>query len=80
MNTDERPVLWCFVSYPIIHDTPERWSEPALVALEVAEELKQKGYHVIGPDPAGEEALATFERERLAVEQQRKRKWFEQPD
>ena len=60
-------------------DDPDWWTEPALVTLDVAEELRQKGYHVVGPDPQGEQDLATWEREVRAVEQQRKRRWFEAP-
>lgn len=79
MDADERPVLRCFVSFPIQPD-PDWWTDPALVSLELALELKRRGYLVIGPDPEDEQMLAAYERIQRAVERQRKKKWFEIPD
>lgn len=66
MDADERPTLWCFVSYPI-EPHPDWWTGPALVSLTVAEELKQRGYIVVGPDPQDELDLAMYERLQRAT-------------
>lgn len=66
-----RPTLHVFVAFPLCNDV---FSEPALVSLELALELKQRGYQVVGPDPADEEELAAYERLMRAPN---KRKWFE---
>ncbi len=38
------------------------FTAPALVSLELAAEMKELGYAVVGPDPDDEQALATYER------------------
>lgn len=76
MDADERPVLRALVSYPINPLEPERWTDAAFVSLELAVELQTKGYIVL-VDPQDERDLAMYERLVRAVEQQRKRKWFE---
>lgn len=68
METD-RPALHCFVAYPI---TSELFTEPALVSLDVAYEMREKGYVVVGPDPQDEIDLASFERSQRVT-----KKWFE---
>lgn len=74
MDPEERPVLFCFVSYPIEPD-PDWWTEPALVPLTSAEELKQRGWIVVGPDPQDERDLAMYERLQRACP--KKKAWFE---
>jgi hypothetical protein len=55
---DRRPVIQCFVAYPL---GDFEFTEPALVSLEVAEELFTRGYTVL-TDPQDEIDLATWER------------------
>lgn len=66
-----RPTLRVFVAFPIYADV---YSEPALVGLELALELKQKGYQVVGPDPQDEEELAAYER---LMRTPNRRRWYE---
>ena len=70
---DERPTVHVFVALEI---RPGWFTAPALVSLELAEELHQKGYCVVGPDPEDMDAVAEYDRVKrwLGV----KRKWFEQ--
>ena len=56
-----RPPIWCFVSRQIAES---KWTGLALVTLETAAELKEKGWIVIGPDPVSEIAFAKWEREQ----------------
>lgn len=74
MDLDERPVLYCFVAFPIAADI---FSDPAVVSLELAAELKTRGYLVVGPDPADEIELALWLRTQQHTP---KRKWFESHD
>ena len=55
----DRPVLRCFVSFPI---TDELFSATALVSLDTAVLLKEAGYMVVGPDPQDEQELASWDR------------------
>lgn len=76
MEMDDRPVLRCFVSLPI-GDDPDEWTEPALVSLALAEELQQRGYIIVGPDPQDERDLAIYERFLRASQTKVKKVWFE---
>lgn len=67
----DRPELRCFVAFPIAGDV---FSDPALVSLETAADLRAKGYLVVGPDPQDEIDLATWER---AQRVKHGAKWFE---
>lgn len=58
VNAMDRPVIHCLVSYEW---KDGEFTEPALVSLELAAELKERGYAVV-VDPADERDLATFER------------------
>jgi hypothetical protein len=60
LTVDGRPPIWCFVSRQIAES---KWTGLALVTLETAAELKEKGWIVIGPDPGSEIALAKWDRE-----------------
>ena len=70
MEPDDKPTLYCLVAYPLTADV---FSDPALVSLELAAELKTRGYLVVGPDPANEIELALWER----TQHQPRKKWFE---
>ena len=70
---DERPTVHCFVAIEI---RPGVFTEPALVSLEIADELRQKGYRVVGPDPRDLEVLSEWERAQQWLKP--RRKWFEQ--
>ena len=69
---DDRPLVHCLVAIEVRAGV---YTEPALVSLELAEELRGKGYHVVGPDPEDLDAVAEYDRVRrwLGVS----RKWFE---
>ena len=54
MTEEDRPVVLMFVSYPVFEDA---WTEPALVDLETAYELRQRGWMCVGPDPESVAAL-----------------------
>ena len=70
-----RPVLHALISFPI-RPEPETWTAGAVVSLEVAAEMKGKGYIVL-VDPQDERDLAMYERLLRAVEQHGKKKWYE---
>ena len=76
MDADERPAIRALVSYPIQPWEPERWTDAAVVSLEIAAELQTKGYMVL-VDPQDERDLAMYERLIRSVERQRNKKWFE---
>ncbi len=59
MNAVERPVIRCLVALEM---KEALFTSPALVSLELAAEMKDLGYAVIGSDPEDEQALATYER------------------
>lgn len=69
---DDRPTVYAFVAYEV---RPGVFTDPALVSLELAAELHEKGYSVVGPDPADLEAVEEYDRARryIAI----KRKWFD---
>lgn len=69
---DDRPIVHVLVALEI---RPGHFTAPALVSLELAEELHQKGYTVVGPDPEDMDAVQEYDRVRrwLGVS----RKWFE---
>lgn len=71
----ERPTVYCLVAIEIL---PGVYTEPALVSLELAAELHDKGYAVVGPDPEDIAAVEEYDRARryLAI----RRKWFEVDD
>jgi hypothetical protein len=69
----DRPAIRCFVAYPLGGDV---FTDPAVVSLELALELREKGYAVLGPDPDDEIDLATYER---LMRHPTKRRWFEGP-
>lgn len=54
MDAEDRPIVLMFVSFPVAEDM---WTEPALVDLETAYELRQRGWICIGPDPHSVAAL-----------------------
>jgi hypothetical protein len=47
-DCDDRPTIHCFVALPL---RPGAFTSPARVSLELAAEMKTKGYMVVGPDP-----------------------------
>ena len=55
----EKPIVRCFVSYPV---TETLFTAPACVSLETAAYLRERGWLVVGPDPADMQALQEFER------------------
>jgi hypothetical protein len=75
MDADERPRIRALVCYPLRSD-PSMWTDSAVVSLEVAAELKAKGYLVL-VDPQDERDLAMYERLVRSVESQRKKRWYE---
>lgn len=58
MNAVDRPQIRCLVAIEVAEGI---FTESGLVSLELAAELKEKGYAVL-VDPADEADLATFER------------------
>lgn len=54
----DKPVIRCLVSYPV---GDLIFTSPALVSLDTAADLKEKGY-MVAVDPADERDLATWER------------------
>lgn len=54
VTEEDRPVVQCFVSKEV---TEGVWTEPALVDLDTAYDLKQSGWICIGPDPDSVAAL-----------------------
>jgi hypothetical protein len=64
MNPDEaRPIVRCFVSFPLDADGLT-FTAPALVSLSIAAEMKAKGYLVVGADPHDLIDLATWEKQQ----------------
>lgn len=74
---DARPIIHALICYPAGPD-PEQWTSSAVVSLEVAAEMNEKGYLVL-VDPQDERDLVMWERLVRSVEQQRAKKWFETP-
>lgn len=76
VTMDGRPTIHALICYPVGTE-PERWTDSFVVSLELAAELQAKGYVVL-VDPQDERDLVMWERLVRSVEQQRKKKWFEQ--
>lgn len=64
MNGTTKPIVRCMAA--ITYGEGHVWGEIHHVSLEVANELRQTGYSIIGPDPEDLQALAQWERQQIA--------------
>ena len=73
----ERPILRCLVAFAV-EPNPDWYTDAAVVSLELAAELKERGWMVL-LDPQDERDLAMYERFERATKTTPKKKWFEVP-